>query len=816
MASSLREGLDKSILDWPAHAESGACPDSAPTMRALACVICEPAIHGRRKLRLVQRFLGFAPALLALALGGCATLADYREFRDARDARGPVDGVSASSAAVDSTQSGPQAGAEPALTAAAAPMEVESKARADDRDERLLGTGEFINRNAATRPHGGVAEGDVVFNFENAPIQVVIKAILGELLEENYVIAPGVQGNVTFSTARPINASQARAVLETLLSWNNLAMIYKDGRYTVLPTAQALAGNLAPRMGPLSQVRGYEARVVPLRYIAPTEMEKILAPYVRQGSIVRADNARSLLVLAGTASELATYLDTIEIFDVDWLAGMSVGLFHLERVEVSKVLPEVEKIFGEGGATPLAGMFRFMPIERMNAVLVITPQPAYLDKIGDWLRKFDRGGADAGVQLFVYYVKNVKATDLAENLTEIFTGQSAAAGGSSSRSIAGIAPGLQPVEIRTIDQASDPGKSSPPPPPPSGSADAGGIALRTSDDIRITAIEESNALLIRATPAEYDSILAAIKRLDEVPLQVHIEAKILSVTLSNNLSLGVEWYFKNQFSGNAQRDFRINNRGFGTANESRNDAWVSYAGRAGNAGLTWTFLNTSAEALLSSLQSTGDAQVLSAPSLVVLNNKEATINVGTQLPVVSSFISGVGTGVGVDPGTGGGGFNPGIGQSLVQFRNTGITLKVTPRVNPGGLVFMEITQEDSQPLGADTAIAGNVAVSQRQISTEIAVQGGQTVLLGGLIRDRDSVDKSGVPGLSQIPLLGSLFGRNAKASEREELLVLITPTVIESADRAQNLTDEYRRRFRGLRPLMRREQSERNAQSQNF
>lgn len=747
----------------------------------------------------------FAPAVLALALGGCATVAEFRDAREGHARGAPAPAAATAPEPVATTDAPPAAAGG---TAAAADLPAEAFA---PRADLSPGTGEFVNRVAATRPHGRGAEGDVVFNFENTPIQVVIKAILGDLLEENYVIAPGVQGNVTFSTSRPIDASQARAVLETLLSWNNLALIYRDGRYTVLPTAQALAGNLAPRMGPLSQMRGYEARVVPLRYIAPSEMEKILAPYVRQGAVVRADNARSLLVLAGTASELATYLDTIEIFDVDWLKGMSVGLFPLERVEVAKLLPELEKIFGEGGATPLAGMFRFLPVERMNSILVITPQAAYLDAVGSWIAKFDRGGSDAGAQLYVYYVKNVKATDLASNLTEIFTGQSGGGGArSGGAAIGAVAPGLQPVEIRTIDQAAEPPKAPPPGNPGAGAGAGGGISLRTSDDIRITAIEESNALLIRATPAEYESILAAIKRLDEVPLQVHIEAKILSVTLSNNLSLGVEWYFQNQFSGNAQRDFRVNNRGFGSAREDTRNAWNSYAGRAGNNGLTWTFLNTSAEALLSSLQSTGDAQVLSAPSLVVLNNKEASINVGTQLPVVSSFISGVGTGV--DPGTGGN-FNPGVGQSLVQFRNTGITLKVTPRVNPGGLVFMEITQEDSQPLGADTAVAGNVAVSQRQISTEIAVQDGQTVLLGGLIRDRDSVDKSGVPGLAQIPVLGGLFGRNAKATEREELLVLIRPTVIESADRARSLTDEYRQRFRGLQPLIRREQSERDARS---
>ena len=202
------------------------------------------------------------------------------------------------------------------------------------------------------------------------------------------------------------------------------------------------------------------------------------------------------------------------------------------------------------------------------------------------------------------------------------------------------------------------------------------------------------------------------------------------------------------------------------------------------------------EALLSSLQSNGKARVLSSPSLVVLNNKEASINVGTQLPVVSSFVSGVTT---TDPNTS---VQPGVGQSYVQFRNTGITLKVTPRVNPGGLVFMEVSQEDSQPI-AGTLIGGNVALSQRQVSTEIAVQSGQTVLLGGLIRETESVTKGGVPGLSKIPVIGALFGGQSKQAEREELLLVITPTVISNAATAQEITDDYRSRFQGLKPLLR-------------
>ncbi len=727
--------------------------------------------------------LSFTVALVT-ALAGCASTPP-RDVAPMAETPAPV--VAEMTRVPPAEDSAPQDGA----------IDVEGGQTASSIANRAKlepGTGNFINREAASRQPSGGQTGDVTFNFENAPIQTVIKSILGDLLQENYVIAPGVQGNVTFATSKPINASQARTVLETLLAWNNLAVVYKEGRYTVLPIGQAVPGNLTPRLGPASTARGYEVRVVPLQFIAPTELEKVLAPYVKQGAIIKADNARSMIVIAGNASELQSYLETIEIFDVDWLAGMSVGMFPLERIEAKDVVPELEKIFGDGGATPLAGMFRFLPIERMNAVLVITPQPRYLEQAQRWLERLDRGGAEAGAQLYVYYVKNVKATDLSDNLTEIFTG-SKSSDSSRKSSIAGVAPGLAPVEIRTVGEGQKEGNDRPAPPA------GGGIAITQSDDIRISAIEESNSLLIRATPVEYEAILSAIKRLDVVPLQVHIEAKILSVTLSDNLSLGVEWYFENNASSDITRAVRNRpNRVNSDGTPTGRNAWDSYAGRLGSGGLSWTFLNTSAEALLSTLQSNGNAKVLSAPSLVVLNNKEASINVGTQLPVVSSFINGVSNGVGNETG-GTGNLNSGIGQSYVQFRNTGITLNVTPRVNPGGLVFMEVTQEDSQPLSADTAVAGNVAVSQRQIKTEIAVQSGQTVLLGGLIRDKDSIDESGLPGLSRIPVIGGLFGRTAKSKEREELLVLITPTVIDNAASAQDVTNAYREQFKGLRPI---------------
>ena len=188
----------------------------------------------------------------------------------------------------------------------------------------------------------------------------------------------------------------------------------------------------------------------------------------------------------------------------------------------------------------------------------------------------------------------------------------------------------------------------------------------------------------------------------------------------------------------------------------------------------------------------GDVTVLSAPSLVVLNNKQGSINVGTQIPVVSTFINNNIIGGGTDPGN--------IGTSSVQFRQTGLTLSVTPRVNPGGLVFMEIQQEDSGR-GSGAAVGGNVPIDTRTIETEVAVQSGNTVVLGGLITQSSGNSSSGVPFLSRIPLIGALFGNRSTDSDRDELIILITPRVIRSTDDARAITEEYRRRFRGLKPL---------------
>jgi general secretion pathway protein D len=672
------------------------------------------------------------------------------------------------------------------------------------KPEIQMGTGKFIDEAAARRttpvPTG---EGQVDFNFENNPIQAVVKAILGDLLQENYTIAPNVGGTVSFSTAKPIRADQAMSVLEMLLSWTGNTLIHRDGRYTVLQIKDALPGNLTPRITAPKTAQGYSVVVFPLRYVSPSEMAKLLKPYAKADAFINIDTSRSMLVMAGTAAELQNYAQTIDIFDVDWLKGMSVGVFTLRNVEVTTLLPELEKVFGAAGESPLAGMFRFIPIERSNAVIAITAQPEYLRQAEEWLRRLDRAGDESATQLFVYDVKNIKSVDLADYLNQIFLGSSGSVGSRRTSTSGSVAPGLTPATVgaggfgrnssrssrrnTALNPAPAAGEGGTPPP-----AAAGAVVGRSDSDMRITAVEESNQLLVMATPAEWDSMQGAIRRLDISPLQVHIETKILEVSLQGELRYGVQWWFAG-LRGQAPYagiEYETLNR------QDRQRSGMGAAGPGEGSNLFWSYLNSKFQVAISALETSGIAKVLSAPSLMVINNQEAEINVGTQIPVVQTYLTGYSV-----PTTNNNGITSATssGYGSVQYLDTGVRLRVKPRVNPGGLVYLEVSQEVSAPGTRDQN--GNPAINSRNIDTQIAVQSGETILLGGLISENESTSKSGVPGVQKIPLLGKLFGSTTKGSDRNELIVLITPHVVTNSDEAREVTEEYKRQFKGLEPL---------------
>jgi len=719
----------------------------------------------------------FLPALLAGVLAGCASIAPPNIQRNPEP---PVAGAAGSADA--------QAGGE-AEAATRAPQAVIRR-----------GTGQVIDARAAAAPPPALPAtgGGSTFNFEGTPLPVVVKAILGDMLGQNYVIAPDVQGTVTLSTPRPVSAAGALDLLQMVLGWNNARMVYSGGRYNIVRADQPLDGSLAARTGPASAANGYETRVVPLRYISATEMAKLLKPYARTNAIVDADPGRNTITVAGSRAELENYLRTIQVFDVDWMASMSVGVFPLQAGRASDVVEDLEKVFGEEGKSPVAGMFRFMPLEAANAVLVITPQPNYLDSIREWLERID--GAGAAPRLFSYELKFVKAKDLADRLAEVF-----GAGGSRGprRDGPSLMPGLEPTEIQ--DGGLDGGATSSAPIGAGGGLGEGSLSLDQrepgngsvtlevdGDRVGVSAVEETNTLLVRASPQAWRSIRDVIERLDVMPMQVHIEAQVVEVKLGGDLKYGVSWYFEQAVNR------PVAEGGAGLPSALGRDIWGDLAGSIRPAGgplpgLNWTFLGRNAAAVINALDEVTDVRLLQTPSVLVRNNAEATLNVGTRIPIQSvSFNPG---GVG-DSGT----------FSQVQYLDTGVILKVRPRVTRDGMVFLDIVQEVSSPGAVPASCAANpancnVPIDTRRLKTEAAIRSGDTVMLAGLISDSAENGSSGVPYLSRIPVLGSLFGTRTASSGRNEVIVLLTPTIVRDPQEARALTDEYTRQFRAMEPL---------------
>jgi general secretion pathway protein D len=644
----------------------------------------------------------------------------------------------------------------------------------------------FDQAAASAPPPTLASSGQASFNFEGDPLQVVVKAILGDMLGQNYSIAPGVSGTVTIATQKPVGPAGALGLLESVLAQNNARMVYSDGRYNIVPADQALASGVVPRIGSPALARGFETRVVPLRYVSAAEMEKILKPYARQNAIVGVDSARNLITVAGSRTELENYLRTIQVFDVDWMATMSVGVYPLQSGRAGDVVEALERVFGEQGKSPVAGMLRFMPLESTNAVMVIASQPDYLDDVQQWIDRIEGGGGDG--RLFSYELKYIKARDLADRLSEVFGGR-----GNAGNEQTSLIPGLDSTEIRDggLDDKSgistaavgnglgDGGKL------PNARNGNGRVTLKVDgSEVGVSAVEDTNSLLVRANPAQWKSIREVIERLDVLPMQVHIEAQVISVALKGALQYGVSWFFDNAV-GDAGFPYPTGRNSFGSYGGGVSPISNGAGGSLGNL-LSWSFLGKNAAAIVSALDSVTDVRTLSAPSVMAQNNKEATLNVGQRIPIAS---------VSINPNN-----NGDTTYSSVQYLDTGIILKVRPRIARDGLVFLDIVQEVSKP----TVIAdanGNVRIDTSKVTTTAIAPSGETVVLAGLISEGSDKNSTGVPGLSRIPVIGGLFGLQGNTKTRDELVVLITPTVIRNPQEARDLTDEYGRRFRALDPI---------------
>ena len=713
--------------------------------------------------RSMVHWLGECVVIVFLsALAGCAGVGTG----ESAEGGGPRVSASASSAAAQPSPGKSMA----AQTGAASPAD--TKAKQAENVQIFRGSGVLLKppgpEKVSTEP------ANVSLNFEAADIRDIAKTVLAEILQESYIVDPRVQGSITFRSTRPLRRSAVLPTLETVLRMNGVVLIKESGIFKIMP-ANAVRGSVSPKMGGV--FGGFSVQVVPLKFVGAKEMAKIIEPFAPDAGAIKFDELRNLLILAGTQNEIGHMLDTIDMFDVDWLSGMSIGLFTLQSADVKTVDAELNKIIGDKTLSPLAGVVRFIPIERINGFLIITPQPHYLEQAKLWLERLDRVGATGGgVRLFVYHVQNGKAEHLAGLLTQTFGGGQAPT--VRPPTAPGVAPGLAPTTITNpfaSAAASMPGSAATLRPP--GAVPLTGATLAVTDDsggpagqVRVVADKENNALLILATTAGYAKIEAALKKLDTAPRQVLIEVTIAEVTLKDELQYGLEWLFTNGARMSGQLDT-------GAAGINRIVPGFSYAltARSGD----------SIQAVLNMLASNNKLNILSSPHIMVADNQTAKIQVGDSVPVAGPQ-SVVGTTV----------------VSSVQYLDTGVILSVTPHINAGGLVNLDINQEVSNASRTTTSGLESPTISKRTAKTVVTVQSGETTVLGGIIKEDSSAGSSGVPLLSSIPILGGLFGTQSRNNVKTELVVLITPRVAQNVGQAKMVSDEFRKKLRDVEKLL--------------
>ncbi len=624
--------------------------------------------------------------------------------------------------------------------------------------------------------------GDITLNFPGSDVRVVAQAILGDQLHLPFVVAGGVTSPVTLVTSTPVPRTALFALFEDALRAGNLAVTQEAGVFTVRQLDAAKVQGVLSAPG----VSGFATETIPLQYVSADEIKKLLDPIV-PGVITRTDPGSNTLVVAGTTGQRNSVRELLKQFDVNWLRNMSFALIVPQRTDSRLIVPELEKLINGEGA-PTRGLVRLISMERLNGILAITAQRQYLDDVRRWIEILDREGANNERRLFVYKVQNGRSKELAKTINAAFGNGGGAAtdsgpsrddfsldgsqrGGNATGTARPGDPGYNPrnpvnAVTAAAAAAAQPGTN------PTAAAAAAAAAAANGPQAIISSDEANNAVIVFGTPRDFAVVEDALRKLDIPPLQVLIEAAITEVTLNDALRFGVQWNFQE-----GKTNFAL------SEGATRSPITIS-------PGFSFFFDNgKSIMAALNALETRTKVKVLSAPKLVVLNNQTAALQVGDQVPIATQSAVGV-----VNPDS------PIV--NSIEYRDTGVILKITPRVNAGGLVLLDIAQEVSDVAQTSTSSINSPTISTRRIATSIAVQDGQTIALGGLIRDTNTKGKTGLPWLSRIPLLGGLlFGRINDSEVRTELLVLLKPRVIRTVDDGTAITDELRARIRTVEPI---------------
>jgi general secretion pathway protein D len=638
-------------------------------------------------------------------------------------------------------------------------------------------------------------------NFENTPVATVAKVVLGDILGMGYTIDPRVQGTVSLVSARPVPKSDIVFVLESALRLSGIVLLRDASGYRLTPLGDAIgAGRVDAEAA--NPEPGYGVSVVPLQYVGAQTILKLMDSFATRAGSVRADPTRNLLLIQGTGAERRSAVDTVLSFDVDWMRGQSVGIYPINNSAPEPMIAELEKIMDTGDSGLSQNLVKFQVVSRLNAIMVVSRKPALLQTAATWIRRLDRADSER-TSVHVYRIRYGDAKQLAKVLSDMFIGSSSSSIDSAENQIAPGSGGAAASVADRLSFNSNPmGSSSSAGPAsrlgtsnalrpdstvaaeasPSGSsgslgrgAGGGGGGQPITPNVRITPDAINNALLIYADRENYRIIASTLQQLDQPVLQVAIDATIAEVTLNNELTYGVQFFLSSKTLGSV-----INTQS--AASTVANAATTAAINRVLPGFNFLVGSEASPKVILDALHSVTSVKVLSNPSLVVINNQTATLQVGDVVPVSTgsaTVLSSSNTVV-----------------NTIDYRNTGIILRVVPRITANGNVRIEVEQEISNVTAAAAATL-TPTVAERKVKSSISVANGQTVLLAGLISEQQNGDRNGIPALDEIPIFGDAFSTQHKKGTRTELIIFIRPQIIRDGSDAHNVAEELRSKVRG-------------------
>ena len=623
----------------------------------------------------------------------------------------------------------------------------------------------------------------VVFNFDNADLYEVIR-VIGEVLRINYIIDPRVKGVVNIHTSGSISSEDAFPIFQSILRLNGATAVKKDDVYEIVPFSDGKKSSLlpSPTQEPGKQVseNNYTIQIVSVKYIPVAEVSKIIKPFLSDGADIIEHPPHNILIIGDIASNVKKSLDIIGLFDIDIFTDLRVRIYPILNSDVNEVAKEMERIFSSFEVSTKSGRgvgITFTPITRINSLLVVSSIPSIFEKVERWLKELDRIPPEGSkFSVFVYYVQNAKAKDLAEVLKPAFT-----------------AAKEKKAEFKEKTVEQPPGQRSirPPPTPPTPQAapteEGGAVPV---GEINIVVDETNNALVIRAFPRDYRSILETIKKLDIYPKQVLIEVFLAEITLDDANKFGIEWARFISSNPPIAQEFTL-------TSPPPTDPFGQALAAGTNLRYSIVELGGRVAAAINAAASDNRLKVVSSPHILASNNKEAKIQVGSSQPILTNTYS---TGITSTTGIG-------VVEGTIEYKDIGIILVVTPRISDGGLVSMEISVENSTVATTSLGTLPSIPVfNKRTAKTVLSVMEGQSIVIGGLIQDTKNETKSGIPLLSKIPILGALFGYQTYSIGRTELILMMTPHVITDLNQSNAITREFREKVEGIKKDLEKEE----------